>query len=205
MTYEIGIQRGGLVITSLQIRPASASAHPSGGLTAARARSLIRPAAARAELAKAPAKRRWRVEFAEDFVRDLRRQIATPAIPRPRATLTREQRLALVAGAYVAARRSGAPNPRKVAAKVLRRPDASIRDDLHAARHASPPLLTAAGPGSHAGGGGELTAAAKKTLERLRAGTAASSFTWSAAARARVTKTKIKARAARPTRKGPRP
>src|SRR2546427_8030505 len=133
VTYEIGVQGGGLVITSVKMKSATGTdgSVPRGGLTAELARSLMRPGAARAELIKEPTQRRWRVEFALDFVRFLDRYVAAPAIPASATRgLNREQRLAVTAKAYVEAPRAGASKPPEGIAAQQKRSTSKMRDHI---------------------------------------------------------------------------
>jgi hypothetical protein len=196
--YEFGRrQRGGLVLTSVQINsPSQAETGYSGrGLTADMTRSLIRPGAARAEFTKARSewvprgdpttKRGWRVEYARPA--NLRRA-SVLVTPRPAQPPTRDEHRALVAHVYVRALDDPMPKPRVAVAKEFRWSLKKARDEIHAARAAG--MLTTAprGQNFNAGGGGELTREAQEILHAIR--------------RKQLAARPARARAAKPTRKG---
>jgi len=74
----------------------------------------------------------------------------------------RRLRLARTAALYVKARDEGYAAPRKRVAELQGRAEAAVRDDLYAARHESPPLLSTSPKGR---AGGVLTDAAIAILE----------------------------------------
>lgn len=74
----------------------------------------------------------------------------------------RRLRLAQTAALYVQAQAEGQAAPRKWVAGLQGRADGAVRDDLYAARHGSPPLLSS---GSRGRAGGVLTDAAVALLK----------------------------------------
>ncbi|MDP9321375.1 MAG: hypothetical protein M3P16_09795 [Chloroflexota bacterium] len=153
VTYHLTLQAGVRVVTSLVIestRPPEAI--PPGGLTTDRARSIIRIGEVLALWLQNAA--RW------DPL------ASTSAIEHARwKRLPRGQRLAQTAALYVRALRQGHLAPRARVAAIQRRDESAVRDDLHAARCARPPLLTGAGLRGRAGG--ELTEAAAALLKQI--------------------------------------
>jgi hypothetical protein len=183
-TYEVGLQEDELVLTSVTVQ--SFTGVPAGGLTARQLRSL-RPGTALREFVKAVAENKatWPVSVSQAREMIIAYNEGRPwkAEPdpesldyvtwRPQALpvfqrLTRGQpvdrrhRIAQTAALYVEAIASGHPAPRKRVADLQGRSEGAVRDDLHAARHESPALLTMASRGRS---GGTLTKAAMAMLE----------------------------------------
>jgi hypothetical protein len=77
----------------------------------------------------------------------------------------RRLRIAQTAALYVESRDEGYAAPRKRVAELQGRSDGAVRDDLHAARHESPQLLSIGRKGQ---AGGVLTDEAIAMLERSR-------------------------------------
>jgi hypothetical protein len=180
--YEIGRQDRELVVTKVTVHSPTGRM-PSGGLTAEGARSLVKLGTALAEFTKAVRGRTavratterdaeellaaqtegqtWRSVARSEFLdREYRREM--PVVDFGPAA-NRRVRIAQTAALYVQAMHAGDPAPRKTVAAQHARAEAAVRDDLHAARHETPPLLTELRGKGRAGG--ELTAAALELLK----------------------------------------
>jgi hypothetical protein len=159
-----------------------------GGLTARRLRSL-RPATTLRDFIEAARTDPGRFRraggtadlrdlaelFGADAAAELGRKVDTyffewlellrtiPAFDQRLVSPDRRIRLAQTAALYVQAQAGGHRAPRKRVAELQGRADASVRDDLYAARNARPPLLTEAANKGKAGG--VLTDAAVAILQ----------------------------------------
>jgi hypothetical protein len=187
--YQFGIQGDELVVIRITIMALTGT--PTGGLTAAGARSLIQPGLARREFLKGAAAdavrwpmrvsdaqamvdahaegRGWKPEpTAEflDYVAWLRN--ALPVF-RPLVhgePVDRRQRILNTAVLYVEAVTEGHAAPRKRVAERQQRSESAVRDDLHAARHEDPRLLEVSPSRGRAGGA--LTEAARELLRVMQ-------------------------------------
>jgi hypothetical protein len=189
VTYEIGIQGYELVVMSVTER--SLVGIPAGGLTAKRARALLKPGLAVREFSKAVREGKVTVPLSEADALEL---VATaseggeawqatstpefdeyvawlrdhPALRRSaEGAVDRRQRIARTAALYVDAVGRGLRAPRKHVATEQGRSDGAVRDDLHAARTETPQLLTEVSKG-HAGG--RLTTEAVALLSEMAEG-----------------------------------
>jgi hypothetical protein len=190
VAYQIGIQDLDIVVTAISIAYLPSLINPvapRGGLTAQRARSIIKPGTALQEFATQVARGRvmpelsdkevkalmdgresWRAQPTPAFLTYLRTLQALPEIAqflrgKPRS---RQQRIAQTAAMFVQARDDERhPAPRKRVAERQGRDEAAVRDDLYAARHQSPAILT--GAGGQGRTGGVLTDEARAILKAM--------------------------------------
>lgn len=191
---QVRLTRGEeLVVIGIAVRSVVAEAErslhgsmrtiPGGGLTARRARELIRPGAALREFLRAADEGRlqgpvdvrrkgttWVAKPIREYL-EFRAWLKTlPAMRElvrrgPLALLTREQRKAQTAALYVQAIAAGNPAPRRRVAEAQGREEAAVRDDLHAARAESPPLLVGGAAGKI---GGRLTDDGRRIIEEMQ-------------------------------------
>jgi hypothetical protein len=177
VTYDLDIADGDPILIGIHV---TSTTPARDGLTAERARKLIRPGDAMSKIRQSgplgptaipSANRREMSADMYDYVSwqtwlNNLPKLRVFAKSRPLATLTRRERIAQTAALYVQAMAAGDRAPRQRVANEQGRAEAAVRDDLHAARRETPPLLLGGGPGKS---GGRLTDEGRALVDQMRA------------------------------------